>query len=55
MEVGTDAWAISLAGDGAMAGAVSIPSRYVHSAVGLVDLKDMEACVELIVHYIKSL
>lgn len=55
MEVGTDAWAISLAGDGVMAGAVSIPSRYVHSAVGLVDLKDMEACVELVVQYIKSL
>ncbi|MCL1808325.1 MAG: hypothetical protein FWG42_00990 [Clostridiales bacterium] len=55
MDAGTDAWAISLAGDGAMAGAVSIPSRYIHSAVGTVDLNDMEACVELIVQFVKSL
>lgn len=51
----TDAWSISLSGDGVLTGAISIPSRYIHSAVGVVNLKDMEACVELAVQYIKSL
>ena len=55
MQAMTDAAAISLAGDGVLSGAISIPSRYIHSAVGVVDIKDMEACVELVVQYIKSL
>ena len=55
MQAATDGWSISLAGDGVLTGVISIPSRYIHSAVGVVDLCDMEACVELIVQYVKSL
>ena len=55
MHAATDGWSISLSGDGVMTGVISIPSRYIHSAVGVVDLKDMEACVDLIVEYIKTL
>lgn len=55
MDGATDGWSISLAGDGVLTGGISIPSRYIHSAVGVVDIKDMEACVDLLVEYIKSL
>ena len=44
---GTDASAIQLAGSGAYAGGISIPSRYIHSGVETVDRRDVEACVKL--------
>ena len=44
---GTDASAIQLAGSGAYAGGISIPSRFIHSGVETVDKKDVLACVEL--------
>ena len=46
---GTDASAIQLAGAGAYAGGISIPSRYIHSGVDTVDKKDLEACIDLTV------
>ena len=36
------------AGAGSFAGAISIPTRYVHSPVEVVDYKDLEACVSLL-------
>ena len=39
---GTDTGSIQLAGDGAMAGCVSIPTRYVHSSVEAVHPADVE-------------
>lgn len=48
---GTDTSAIQLAGAGCRAGAVSIPTRYIHSGVELCDLKDAEACVRLAVAF----
>jgi endoglucanase len=35
-----------------MAGGISIPSRYIHSAVGLVHLDDLEASVELLLAFV---
>ena len=45
---GTDARAIQLAGAGAAAGTVSIPCRYVHTSTETVDIRDVEASVDLI-------
>ena len=45
---GTDTSSMQTAGAGAHAGAVSIPTRYVHSPVEVVDAKDLDACVKLL-------
>jgi endoglucanase len=45
---GTDADAVQFARSGIPTGLVSIPLRYMHSPVELVDLADVEATVELI-------
>jgi Cellulase M and related proteins len=44
---GTDTAAMQTAGSGSKAGAVSIPTRYIHSGVEMIDLSDYEACVKL--------
>jgi endoglucanase len=51
----TDAGSIALAGAGALAGCVSIPSRHIHSAVGVVHLGDMEQCVDLLLSFAELL
>jgi putative aminopeptidase FrvX len=51
----TDAWSISLSGTGVATGCISIPSRYIHSAVGTVHLDDMEGCVQLLIAFIKDM
>jgi putative aminopeptidase FrvX len=51
----TDAAPVSLSGTGVLTGAISIPSRYIHSAVGTVNLDDMEACVQLLLAYIDDM
>ncbi|HVG67250.1 MAG TPA: hypothetical protein VM785_03590 [Gaiellales bacterium] len=48
----TDAWAISLSGGGVLSGCISLPSRYIHSAVGCVHLDDLEGAVELILAFV---
>ena len=45
---GTDTSSMQTAGAGSFAGAISIPTRYVHSPVEVVDYKDLEACVSLL-------
>ena len=45
---GTDTAALQLAGAGCRAGCVSIPLRYCHSGVEMADMKDMEACRDLV-------
>lgn len=52
---GTDAWAISLAGRGSLTGCISLPSRYIHSATGIVHMDDLEQAVDLIVAFILDL
>jgi putative aminopeptidase FrvX len=51
----TDGKAISLSGKGVLTGTVSVPSRYIHSAIGCVHLGDMENVVQLIVAFIEDL
>ncbi len=51
---GTDAWSASMAGEGVLAGGVCIPQRYMHTAVGTVNLKDMEYTVELLVKFLSD-
>ena len=48
----TDAYGIQLSGTGVLTGCISVPSRYIHSAVGCVHLDDMEGAVELILAFI---
>ncbi len=50
----TDAWAISVSGNGVLAGCVSLPSRYIHSATGCVNLDDLEGAVTLILSFLES-
>ncbi|MEJ7875746.1 MAG: M20/M25/M40 family metallo-hydrolase, partial [Solirubrobacterales bacterium] len=52
---GTDADAIQLSRSGIPAGLVSIPLRYMHSPVEMVDLDDVEATVALLVALAESL
>ena len=46
---GTDAGAIHVSRSGVITGGISIPCRYIHSPVETVDLRDVEACVQLVV------
>lgn len=46
---GTDAGAIHVTRDGVRSGAISIPTRYVHSPSEMVDIRDIEACVDLVI------
>ncbi|MGI6147763.1 MAG: M42 family metallopeptidase [Firmicutes bacterium] len=45
---GTDAGAIHLTREGILAGTISVPCRYVHTASEMVDIRDVQACVELV-------
>lgn len=49
---GTDTASMQLTGLGCMAGALSIPTRYVHSGVELCDMGDLRACIDLAEKYI---
>ncbi len=49
---GTDTSSMQMAAGGAKAGAVSIPTRYIHSGTECCDLGDVEACIDLICAYI---
>ena len=51
---GTDTSSMQLTGYGSVAGALSIPTRYVHSGVELCDMKDVKACIDLAEKYILS-
>lgn len=50
----TDATAIQLTRGGVPAGAISIPSRYVHSASEMVDIDDVEAAVKLVIAFCRQ-
>ncbi len=50
----TDGRVIQMAREGVMAGAVSIPCRYIHSPSEMVDIEDVENSVKLLVKAISS-
>lgn len=52
MGIGTDAGAIHMTSTGVSSGAISIPSRYTHSPVEIVDLDDLENSVKLAAEFI---
>jgi len=51
---GTDAWSASMAGEGVLAGGICIPQRYLHTAVGTVNLQDLEYTVQLLVKFLEE-
>lgn len=51
---GTDTSSMQMAKGGCRAAALSIPSRYIHSGVEVIDMDDAEACVELTAKFIES-
>ena len=53
--IGTDAYAMQMTRGGVAAGLISVPSRYMHSPVETIALKDAEACSKLIAETILSL
>jgi endoglucanase len=52
---GTDAFAIYMSRAGVPAGLISIPCRYIHSAVEMVSLRDVENAVTLMAEFILNL
>lgn len=53
--IGTDGGAVNYANKGIPTGVLSIPSRYAHSPVEVIDLKDLEATKDLLKAFILSL
>ena len=51
---GTDTASVQMTGLGCRAGALSIPTRYIHSAVEMIDLRDASAAVALAIAYLKG-
>jgi endoglucanase len=51
----TDAYGIQLSGTGVLTGCISVPSRYIHSAVGCVHLDDVDKAADLIVAFIADI
>ncbi|MBQ8357265.1 MAG: M20/M25/M40 family metallo-hydrolase [Clostridia bacterium] len=49
---GTDTSSVQMTGLGCRAGALSIPSRYIHSGVEMIDLRDAKAAVDLTLAYL---
>ena len=52
---GTDANAIQLSRGGVAAGLISVPNRYMHSAVEMVSLEDLDQSAELLATFVSSL
>lgn len=53
--IGTDAGELHMAGRGAATGAVSVTNRYTHSAIELVDIRDLEAALALLKEFVLGL
>ena len=51
---GTDTSSIQMTASGCRAGAISIPSRYIHSGVEMIDMNDYKACIDLAFEFIKG-
>lgn len=53
--IGTDGGALATSLGGIPTGVVSIPTRYAHSPVEVMDPQDFEACYQLVKHFVLSL
>ena len=51
---GTDAAAMQMTGAGVRTGALSIPTRYIHSGVEMLDAADADACVDLTLAWLRK-
>ena len=51
---GTDAGVIHVSRTGVKTGGVSVPCRYIHTPVEMVDLSDVHACVELVSAFVQK-
>lgn len=51
---GTDAGAIHQSRRGVMTGGISIPCRYTHTPTSMVDLRDVEACIDTLIALIET-
>jgi endoglucanase len=49
---GTDTSSMQMSAGGCIAGAISIPTRFIHSSVEMIDLADYDACIALAVKLI---
>ncbi len=52
---GTDAWAMQLARGGVATGLVSVPLRYMHTPIEVINLKDLEAAAALLAEFAAGL
>lgn len=50
----TDTGALQRSAGGARAGAISVPTRHIHTGVEMIDMADVEACKALLSAYIKT-
>lgn len=55
MGIGTDAGAIHMTHKGVSAGVISIPSRYTHTPIEVVDLEDMENSYKLLYEFVVTM
>ncbi|MBD8068038.1 M42 family metallopeptidase [Bacillus sp. PS06] len=53
--IGTDGGAVSLSNKGIPTGVLSIPSRYAHSPVEVIDLDDLQATINLLTSFVINL
>ena len=51
---GTDTSSVQMTGYGCRAGALSLPCRYIHSGVEMLDLRDVQAAIDLTLAYLKG-
>ncbi|MEM9352415.1 MAG: M42 family metallopeptidase [Planctomycetota bacterium] len=52
---GTDANAMQLSRDGVATGLVSVPNRYMHSAVEMISLEDIDQCADLLAGFASAI
>jgi endoglucanase len=55
MGTATDGYPIATSGQGVLTGGISIPTRYIHTAVGILDFRDVCAAADLTTAWIRSL
>ena len=51
----TDAARMALTREGVPSGTISIPARYIHSPIGIINLRDLENCVKLTVFAVQNI